>query len=66
MDVIAQTATKRDMYRSPVTPSRFVEQIAVREERLRSGKGADGKPMTDLQITKTKRTSKERSRCWRS
>jgi cyclase len=54
MDVIAQTATKRDMYRTPVTPSRFVQQIAVREERLRTGNGADGKPMTDAQIAHTK------------
>jgi cyclase len=54
MDVIAQTATKRDMYRTPVTPSRFMQQIAVREERLRTGNGADGKPMTEAQIAQTK------------
>jgi cyclase len=54
MDVIAQTDTNRDMFRTPVTPNRFVQQIATREERIRTGKGADGKPMNEAQIAATK------------
>ncbi|HSS21696.1 MAG TPA: MBL fold metallo-hydrolase [Pyrinomonadaceae bacterium] len=51
--IIAHTDTKRDMYRTPTTRDRFVQYIAVREQRLKTGKGADGKPLTETQIADT-------------
>lgn len=49
VDIVAQTDTARDMYRTPNTPLRFVQQIATREKRLASGKGADGQALTEKQ-----------------
>jgi glyoxylase-like metal-dependent hydrolase (beta-lactamase superfamily II) len=56
LEIIAHTTTKDDMYRTPNTPSRFVQQIATREARLESGKGADGQLLTQAQITQTQET----------
>jgi cyclase len=48
--VVAHADTRRDMYRSATTPSRFAQQIATRQQRLASRTDADGKPLTDAAI----------------
>jgi glyoxylase-like metal-dependent hydrolase (beta-lactamase superfamily II) len=49
IEILSHTSTKEDMYRTPNTPSRFVRQIEVREQRLLSHTGADGKALTEAQ-----------------
>lgn len=46
LEVVSHSTTKRDMYRTPVTPSRFEQQIATRERQLASGRDANGKALT--------------------
>ena len=54
--IIAHRWTKEDMYRTPNTPSRFDQQIAIREQRLRDNESADGKPLTDSQRAEMAKT----------
>jgi cyclase len=44
--IIAHVDTARDMYRTPNTASRFVQQIATRRQRLESGVATDGSKLT--------------------
>jgi glyoxylase-like metal-dependent hydrolase (beta-lactamase superfamily II) len=62
MDVIAHWETKRGMYRAPVTPERFEHYVAIREERIRSGKNADGRPLTDEEMAATKKSLEAKKR----
>lgn len=50
MEIIAHTDTKKNMYRTPNTPSRFGQQVAIRERRIASRQGADGKSLTEEQL----------------
>lgn len=55
LEIVAHDDTRRDMYRTPNTAGRFVYQISVLVERLATGKGADGNPMSDKEIASTKK-----------
>ena len=56
VEIVAHTYTAEDMYRTPGTASRFVQQIAKREQRLATGKSDDGTPLTPEQIVATRKS----------
>ncbi len=59
--VIAHTDTKTDMYRTATTQSRFASYVSVRKQRIETGKGADGKELSESQKAQTARELAARS-----